>query len=502
MKRLISSVIALGLFWPLLAGAQNIRIFYFAPTATMNGAFGAANTNALSRTDGSGTIIPTLPGYRYVLLTGGNRPAFNGIASPILRQTVDSLSAGGSALRWKLSQLLGISGNKVRTLEFLLVDDRTGVPGADPLGTFCLDPPGASAIIWPCANNWQDSGSVFYTGRIHLGELAARIDVNKPTGGGIGRWEATIIHEVSHTQFLNDTSGVNKWGKRGIGISYGGDAGHWFEELQADEQQAMDEGLASFWGLSHHPPMATELTGWLNADSTRFLLGSHSFLTGTAGMWNAPHATVYSGPASGARFPNGNAISLTSTNLQPGSGYELRTYSWLDIPGQFVLYNEMMSESYFFLYHQYAYAVPDTAYRKIIAAAGVMSPPNQRLRYPAHVANVLANSMEAYARARPADTSLVSSMFALGLYDLLGHFGRTDADLQREFTINAATAMRMTPVPRAQAEYMRRRAAVKALVCPFLSGNAGCTQAHAPINIHAAVQAMRRYFRDPATILR
>jgi len=398
-----------------------------------------------------------------------------------------------------MGQILGISGNKVRTLEFLMVDDQTGIPGADPNGVFCID----SGVIWPCADNWQDTGSAFYTGRVRFGELAALQDVNVPGGGGFARWEATVLHEVSHTQFLSDTSGVNKWGKHGIGISYGGDQGHWFEELQADEQQAMDEGLASFWGLSHNPPMATELSDFLNRNDAKYLLGSHSFLTGTREMWNAPHVVEYSGPASGAQFKNGHAIALTSTNLQPGSGYELRTYKWLDVPGEYVLYNEMTSESYFYLYHRYAYARPDTAYQKLLAAAHVLSAPNQRLRYPAHVANILANSMEAYARARPAgDTTLVSSMFALGLYDLLGHFGRTDAGLRREFAVNSATSTPVTPVPRAQAEYLRRRAAVKALVCPYLSGNATCAENGAAINIHAAVQAMRAYFHDPATILR
>jgi hypothetical protein len=356
-------------------------------------------------------------------------------------------------------------------------------------------------LIWPCASNWL-SGPNAYTGRVRFGEQAAGIDVNKPTGGGFARWEATVLHEVSHTQFLSDTTGVNKWGAHGIAISYGGDAGHWFEELQADEQSAMDEGFASSWGLQHHPPMATELTDYLNRKDDRFLLGSHSFLTGTPRMWDAPHTVWYSGPASGAKLPNGRAIALTSTNLQPGSGYELRGYKWLDVPGEFVLYNEQMSESYFYLYRRYAYASQDTAYQKLLRAASVLTPPNQRLRYPAHVANILANSMEAYARAHAADTSLVSSMFALGLYDLLGHFGRADDDLRREFAINAATYFPQTPVPKAQAEYLKRRAAVKALVCPYLSGNATCREQGANIDINAAVVAMRNYFHDPATILR
>jgi hypothetical protein len=60
----------------------------------------------------------------------------------------------------------------------------------------------------------------------------------------------------------------------------------------------------------------------------------------------------------------------------------------------------------------------------------------------------------------------------------------------------------MTPVPRAQAEYLRRRAAVKALVCPMVSGNGTCREQGTNIDIQATVAAMRGYFHDPATILR
>src|SRR5262245_2561281 len=484
MRRGFIAVLTFAILGPGIAVAQTINVAYFAPSATMNATFGAANTQGLTRTDNNGVVIPTLPGYRYVMVTAANRTKFNTIAAPHMRATYDSLMNTRSALRRKMSQILNISGNKVRTLVLLMVDDRTGLPGADPNGILCLDQIAGQTISWPCATNWQNGTSAFYTGRVCFGEQAADIDVSTSPGGGFARWEATLLHECSHTQFLSDTSGVNKWGKGGIAVSYGGDQGHWFTELQADEQQAMDEGLASFWGLSHHPPMATELRDFLNQKDTKLLLGSHSFLRSVPYMWGAPHKTLYSGPASGAKFPgpNGAAITLTTPNLAPDAQYELREYKWLDVPGDCVLYNEMMSESYFYLYHRYAFSDPDTAYQKILGAARVLSFPNQRYRYPAHVANVLANYMEAYARAHPADPQLVSSMFPLALYDLLGHFGRTDDGLRREFTINSWTYT-PTPVPKAQAEYLKRRAAVKALVCPYLSANSACKEQGASIDI-------------------
>src|SRR6185295_13301262 len=139
MTRRFLALMSFALLVPTIASAQNIRVFYFAPTATMNTTFGAANTNGLTRTDSNGNVIPTLPGYRYIMLTAANRTKFNGIAAPNMKATYDSLMNANSRLRRKLNQVLSISGNKVRTLEMMLVDDRTGIPGADPNGIFCLD---------------------------------------------------------------------------------------------------------------------------------------------------------------------------------------------------------------------------------------------------------------------------------------------------------------------------------------------------------------------------
>ncbi len=46
-----------------------------------------------------------------------------------------------------------------------------------------------------------------------------------------------------------------------------------------------------------------------------------------------------------------------------------------------------------------------------------------------------------------ANATLVSSMFAYALFDIITHFGMSDADLQREFLINSATYIPHTPKP-------------------------------------------------------
>src|SRR5262245_1766168 len=146
---LILAALAAGAALPRAGSAQTIRVFYFAPTATMNGAFGAANTSGATRRESDGNVVPVLPGYRFIEVTAANRTAFNGICPTNLRQTFDNLMDTNSALRKKMSMILGISGNKVSQLVFLMVDDRTGLAGADSSNIFCI----AQGMIWPCASN-------------------------------------------------------------------------------------------------------------------------------------------------------------------------------------------------------------------------------------------------------------------------------------------------------------------------------------------------------------
>jgi hypothetical protein len=490
----------------ITAYAQQLHYVYVAPTATLTGAFGAANVSGFTR-DSSGVQVAAMTGYRQVLVTPANAATFYTIAAPNLRRTYDSLNTATSSIRRKLNPILAFTGNQVRDIYLFLVDDRTGMPNNSP---FCDGIVGGLKIAWPCALNWKVGNN--YIARVSVGEGASYVDINK--AGGFKRWEATILHEFSHTQMLRDTVAVNKWDDRargidGIAISYGGDAGHWFQELQADQQQPMDEGLGNFWALEYNPPSATEMDAFLNNSNPRFLLGSRSFLSGIGNMWNAPHRVLCSGPLP-CVTPTGDTISVRlNTNITPaGGGYELREYRWLDVPGEFVFYNELMSEAYFYLYHQYGFNSKDSAYNKLLSAVKTLcNYPVQRYRYPAHVSNMLANSMEAYARsaagqAEQANNTLVSSMFAYALFDIITHFGMSDADLQREFDINSATYIPHTPKPIAFTQYFARRAQVKQIACPFLGGPNCAPNSTGAIDIHRAVREVRNYFTNAATILK
>jgi hypothetical protein len=511
MKKVIICI--LGIIVGVLAiiketRSQQLEFIYAAPTATMDGAFN--NARAFTRVI-NGTATPVMTGYRYVYINAGNSAQFHTVGSDNMKKTYDSINSATSGLRRKLNRVMQLSGNRVSKITFFLIDDRTGLPNNTD-SIFCQGSQGSAIIAWPCASNWRANAATgTYRGRVMIGEQASRIDIAQ--AGGFKRWEATIIHEVSHTQMLRDVNGINKWDNRtmgvnGISISYGGDDGHWFEELQADEQQPMDEGLGYFWALEHNPPMTTELDNFLNRSDNRFLLGSRSFLSGTAAMWNAPHVVLCNGiPCVG---PTGTAynVRLNTWITPPTGGYELRSYKWLDVPGKFVFYNEQMSMAYFYLFHRYGFNQRDTAYNKIFdGVKKLCMTPNQRHRYPAHAANMFANSMEAYARsaagqADAANNSLVSSMFAYALYDLLGHFGQSEADLRREFDINSATYIPYTPKPLAFNQYWAHRNQVKQIACQYLGGNNCAAGSTGTVNIHQAVAAVRDYFKDSTRILR
>ena len=513
MKKVIIYILAMMccLAMCVEGNSQTLEFIFSAPEATMTASFN--NARAFTRNHG-GVERTLMSGYLYVYVTPANMAQFRAIAPRRLIRTYDSITTPTSALRRKLNKVMTLSSGKLTRITFHLIDDSTGLPdNTDSL--FCPGDHDDMTIAWPCASNWRvNAATGQYHGRVMLGSQAAKIDIDNTAGGGFRRWEATIIHEVSHTQMLRDMDGVNKWDNRaalridGIAISYGGDEGHWDIELQADEQQPMDEGLGSFWGLEYNPPMEAELDDFLNLKSERFGLGSRSFLTGLPDMWNAPHRVFCNGIPCIQAAGDTLHVTLNTDITSPDGGYQLRLYKWMDVPGTYVFYNELMSQGYFYLYHRYAFASRDTAFNKIFNAVKTLCvTANQRHRYPAHAANMFANSMEAYARSAAGqrdagNNTLVSSMFAYALYDILTHFGQSEDELRRNFNINSATTIPYTPKPLAFTNYWAHRNQVRQIACPFLGGNSCNRGASGNIDIHRAVSAVRDYFKDSSRILR
>ena len=79
------------------------------------------------------------------------------------------------------------------------------------------------------------------------------------------------------------------------------------------------------------------------------------------------------------------------------------------------------------------------------------------------------------------------------------HFGMSEADLRREFTINMST-YNSTAQPLAFSAYWAHRAAIKAIACPNLGGS-DCTGT-GNIDFMRAVQDVKNYFTDSSRILR
>lgn len=501
------------LFYPSYLVAQTeVRMFYFAPTDTITTYFASSSAYIFADSCNSN---PT--GYSYVLLDSVTAVTFRRIAPSGLKTTYDSLTNTSSVLRREMRKINALSNGLIRRTDILMYDDRTGLPAANRCP--CSDVINNLRVVWPCADNVRVSAGE-YTGFVFLGEIAASFIINNYPGR-YWEWYETILHEFTHTQFareyVNDISVVqNKWGPRGVSISYGGDNSHWLEELLADQQMPFEEGIASFWALDRNQAGKDSLISFLNNSGYRFYLGSHSFLSGVPEMWNAPHHVQATVPvpdpdASGQRvvqipFNGGiRRVALVAPHIHTGGVYQLRRYKWLDIPGHFVFYNERMAQGFALMYHEFAFNTRTAAYNRIYEAVRAMTPPNQRLRYPAFFANHLANSMESYARTpdgkkEESDGTLTSSMFVYALYDIITHFEISEADLQREFRINFHTYL-PTPKPLAFDNYWAHREAVKQLACPYLGGN-NCLPGTGTIDIRRAVEVVRDYFRDSSRILR
>ena len=318
--------------------SQTLTFYYFDKPAVISANF---NTGQVSEE----------PGFDKVLITAANVATFKRSSPPNLVAVYTKLNNTASPLRKSADRLTTISNTIITNINFNLVNDNTGLTAnvAEANQFFCrsYDASTALQVAWPCATNSGSDGSV------RFGENAA----------GRNDFESVVIHEISHTQTLSDAQGFNSRYDKGtnyVRIAYGGDAGHYINELQADQQLPMDEAFGNFWGGVHDPVWRTATIAKFTSNR-EYLLGSHSLLSGTADMWTAPHSVLVSGvvPAiqPGQAFPffsaNGYTLTLISDNLTTGgSRYEARMYRFCDIPGKYVFNSEMLTELYLHLFHK------------------------------------------------------------------------------------------------------------------------------------------------------
>ena len=492
MKQLLIVLSLLsGLYFQNLY-AQTFSFFYFDKPSVISANF---NTGQPSEEQG----------FDKVLITPANVAVFKRIGSPNLVAIFSSLNNAASPLRLSANRLTAISNTVVTNIDFNLVNDAQGLqPGvAEANQFFCRQYSNSRRIFfaWPCAINDGPDGKVWF------GETsAARND-----------FESVVIHEISHTQTLTDASGANSRygaGSDNVRIAYGGDDGHYKNELQGDQQAPMDEAFGNFWGGVHDINQRNLTVGTFTGNRD-FLLGSHSSLTGTAEIWNAPHTVLVNSvvPAiqAGQAFPalrsGGYELTLINKGLTPGSSrYEARLYRFCDIPGKYLFNSEMLTELYLYMFHKYAFQVQDSSLDAITTFAKYYASPskNQRHRYPFSMAMFLAAEMEAYRTVNSANPGekFVSSIFPLALYDLLTHFEMTDDALARQLEVATYNIDGLTPIVKSKAsqKYFSVRSALRTSLLKTLYNNKDCKSAAAKLELESAAAALKAYCLLPATL--
>ncbi|MEP7257927.1 MAG: hypothetical protein ABI687_06060 [Flavitalea sp.] len=472
--------------------AQTFTFFYFDTHAVISANF---NTGQASEE----------PGFDKVILTPANVAIFRSIGSPNLVAIFTTLNNAASPLRKSADRLTAISNATVTNINFNLVNDLAGLqPGvAQANQFFCRKFSNARSIFfaWPCAINNGADGDVWF------GETSA----------GRGDFESVVIHEISHTQTLSDPSGANSRYGAGIdnvAIAYGGDDGHYKNELEGDQQAPMDEAFGNYWGGVHDVRQRNATVGTFMANKD-YMLGSHSNLTGTSEIWNAPHTVLVSSlvPAvqPGQAFPvlraGGYELTLVNKGLTPGaSRYEARLYRFCDIPGKYLFHSEMLTEIYLYMFHKYAYQSPDSSLSAITRFAKYYASPskNQRHRYPNNMAAFLAVDMESYRTANSANAGekFESSIFAIALYDLLTHFEMSDDALTRQLEIATYSIDGLTPVIKSKAsqKYFSVRQALRTSLLKTLYNNKDCKLATTRLELESATAALKTYCLLPATL--
>lgn len=445
------ALLAAALLAPGLVRAQTVTFVFVAPTATVDASFAGQGY-----TDGS---IPA--GYKGVVITSSNTAQFNAVAPPRIAHLFAQLQPG-TTLRNEVNQVFQISGNRV-DVKYYLVDDRTGLAG--DTGAMTPFTVAGTTYVWPAATVGAAAGGR-YLGQVGMGEKAGdTIVTNRP--GGVLAWEGTALHETSHTQWVGPWT---KWGAvNQRAITYGADGDHYEEELLGDQNAAIDEGQATFFGHVHNLAERQEKIDFFKRANFRYFVEAQSVLAGERELY-----------------------TVAARQAGTVGGVNVWRYRWTDVPGFFLLFSESTSSAYYTFFWLLTNNDRDQAFNMIIQTANSMWTDRLK-RHLTYACNRLALQLETLAgtpagqQARTAGT-LTSSMFPFALLDVLTHFGMPEQEYRADYDRNYPDRQ-----PRAYAEYWGRREAVRQLVQADLAAS--------PIRIVEAVTAVHRYFQQPDTIL-
>ena len=439
------------LLLPALARAQTVTFVFVAPSATVDASFAGQGT--------AGGAIPA--GYKGVTITAANAAQFNTVAPPRIAHLYTQLQSG-TALRNEVNQVFAISGNRV-DVKFYLVDDRTGLAG--DTGAMTPFTVGGTTYVWPAASVSPSAGGR-YQGEVGMGEKAGDVIVaNRP--GGIVSWEATALHETSHTQWVGAWT---KWGAiNQRAITYGADGAHYEEELLGDQNAAVDEGQGTFFGHVHNFAERQEKVDFFKRADYRYFVEARSVLAGERELY-----------------------SVAARQQGTVGGASVFRYRWMDVPGFYLLFSESTSSAFYTFFWLVTNSNRDQAFNMLIQTGASMWTDRLK-RHLTYACNRLALQLEAQAatpagqQAKTAGT-LTSSMFPFALLDVLTHFGMSDQEFRADYDRHYPDRQ-----PRAYTEYWNRRQAVRQLAQPHLSAS--------PILIVEAVNAVHRYFQQADTIL-
>jgi hypothetical protein len=448
--------------------SQNLVFYFVAPHNVISANF----TGALDS-----TWCPI--GYSRVRITSANVARFNTAAPDKIKYVYTQLQPG-TTLRTNINLVMRNSQGAVNTVHYWLVDDRTGFPvtTANPGGWFMVYPETGTRYVWPAAGNYMSGGN--RVGIVGFGERQLVSDQSQRTGG-MSAVDEVVLHETSHTQFIS----ASKWeAVGGNAITYGADGMHYFNsaELLADQEGALNEGLATFYGYVMNDAAWQEQLDVLKSTGQRYFVEGRSFLAGQRELYTVPDRVR---DVLSHRRDDGTLVTQRYAN---GDEIVIFTYRWHSVPGFYVLFAENTSTAFFSIFRNYTYRNKDTAMAMITTSSQAMSP-ERRKRFLTYACNRLALRMEAYNASAigRADASRISSIFPFAVLDLLTHFGMTDAEYQADYRRNYADRD-----PRAYTEYFTRRAAIRTLVQADLGAS--------PIRFNEALQKIVDYCRQAANM--
>jgi hypothetical protein len=359
------------------AAAQPLKFYFVAPQNVITSNFHVPLDS---------TWCPAR--YARVEITAANAALFNTIAPRYIKHVYTQLQPG-TALRANINKVFQNSQGVIRRVEYWLTDDQTSftTSTANPGGWFIAYPANNPKYVWPGAGNYIEAGNN-HVGIVGLGEHQLATDQSQRTGG-MSAVDEVVLHESSHTQFL----AASKWeGVGGNAITYGADGQHYSRgELLGDQEGALNEGLATFYGFIMNDNALQELINYYTRADYRYFVEGRSFLAGQRDLFSiatrrrGPLVHIVDGREVIQRYANGDEITIFS-------------YRWRDVPGFYLLFNESISTLFFSFFRNQTYQNKDTAFSMIQYAARAMSQ-DRRKRFLTYACNRIALKMEEYNRS-------------------------------------------------------------------------------------------------------